>query len=132
MGKDDRKKKILNFFGQKFLTWTSHKKFFMVFLNSPLSPTHVFNQFIHSSGVVSALFFSFISRLHSNFTPDLFVVSTTVTAFTRPSWFPLAFLGPVQLYSACGGCSLSLSWPPFYILPFPFLSLSWYFCFAGL
>jgi hypothetical protein len=26
---------FLNFFGQKFLTWTSPKKFLMVFLNSP-------------------------------------------------------------------------------------------------
>jgi hypothetical protein len=26
---------FLNFFGQKFLTWTSPKKFFVVFLNSP-------------------------------------------------------------------------------------------------
>jgi hypothetical protein len=36
MGKDDRKKVFfLNFFGQIFLAWTSPKKFFMVFLNSP-------------------------------------------------------------------------------------------------
>jgi hypothetical protein len=31
MGKDERKKKILNFFGQKFLTRISPKKCFMVF-----------------------------------------------------------------------------------------------------
>jgi hypothetical protein len=31
MGKDDRKKKILNFFGQKFLTWIFPKKFCGVF-----------------------------------------------------------------------------------------------------
>jgi hypothetical protein len=33
MGKDGRGKKNLNFFGQKLLTWTSPKKFFVVFLN---------------------------------------------------------------------------------------------------
>jgi hypothetical protein len=32
MGKDDIP---LNFFGQKFLTWTSPEKFLMAFLNSP-------------------------------------------------------------------------------------------------
>jgi hypothetical protein len=36
MGKDERKKVFfINFFGQKFLTLISPKKFFMVFLNSP-------------------------------------------------------------------------------------------------
>jgi hypothetical protein len=41
MGKDERKKGFfLNFFGQKFLTCISPKKFFMVFLNSPCRETH--------------------------------------------------------------------------------------------
>jgi hypothetical protein len=31
MGKDDRKKEILNFFGQKFLTWTFPQKHYGVF-----------------------------------------------------------------------------------------------------
>jgi hypothetical protein len=38
MGKDGRKKVFffLNFLGQKILTWTSLKKVFLVFLNSPV------------------------------------------------------------------------------------------------
>jgi hypothetical protein len=40
MGKDEREKKNLNFFGQKLLTCTFPKKFLMVFLNSPCWETH--------------------------------------------------------------------------------------------